>query len=68
MKPVLPLSKPEKILIAILCILAVTVISGSILLLVYPTAKKQVLNQREEEKTEDNFLDDTPSLLPEYCN
>ncbi len=68
MKPVHPLSKPEKILFAILCILAVTVISGSILLLVYPTAKKQVLNQREEEKTEDNFLDDTTSLLPEYCN
>lgn len=77
MKPVLPLRKIEKFLIIILCLLALAVIAGGILLLFFPSEKENGLNQSsaeatqwrpEEVKPEENYLDDKTSLLPDFCN
>jgi thiol-disulfide isomerase/thioredoxin len=77
MKPVLPLSKIEKFLIIILVLLALAVLAGGLLLMLYPSEKENGLNQssgeatqwrQEEVKPEENYLDDKTSLLPDFCN
>lgn len=77
MKPVLPLSKIEKILIMILSLLALAVIAGGILLIIFPSEKEERLDQSsgeatewrpEEVKPEENYLADKTSLLPDFCN
>lgn len=77
MKSVLPLRKIEKFLLIILCLLALIMIAGGILLLFFPSEKENGLNQssagatqysQEEVKPEENYLDDKTSLLPDFCN
>jgi thiol-disulfide isomerase/thioredoxin len=77
MKPVLPLTKIERLLIIILSLLAIAVFAGGILLILYPSEKEKGFSQSsgnptewrpEEVNPEDNYLDDKTSLLPDFCN
>lgn len=76
MRPVFPLSKIEKILIIILCILAAVTIGGGILLAVY-SPEDELLDQssgnaaqwsQDEQLAQEASLDDITSILPDHCN
>lgn len=73
----LSLSKIEKILIALGCFCAVIAITGIALLIFYPDTGSKIEEpkdgneaegQAELPKTEDAFLNDITSILPDYCN
>jgi thiol-disulfide isomerase/thioredoxin len=77
MRPVMPLTKIEKILITILCFLAVVTLAGWILLAVYSPKEEELLDQssgnaaewrQDEQKAEETSLDDITSILPDNCN
>ncbi len=77
MKPVIPLSKLEKILIIILVILAAVTIAGGMLLLLYTPDDEDLPGQssgkkadwsQEEQMAQEVSLDDITSVLPEHCD
>lgn len=76
MRPVFPLSKVEKILIIILCVLAAVILTGGILLAVY-SPEDDMLDQSsgndaewspDEQLAQEASLDDITSILPDHCN
>lgn len=67
MKPVHSLTKIEKSLWVILCFLAVSVMAGGILLMIYPPQEDLKLKHRTSEKSEEALADET-ILLPDNCN
>ena len=70
MKPVLPLTKIEKVLIAILCLLGAFIAAGMILLVFYSRSEKELLNQSSGNAAqwETVSLDDITGILPDSCN
>lgn len=70
MKPALPLTTIEKVLIAVLCILGAFALAGIILLVLYSRSEKELLNQSSGNviQSESAPLDDITSLLPDFCN
>ncbi|MEY8354649.1 TlpA disulfide reductase family protein [Lachnospiraceae bacterium 54-53] len=77
MKPVLPLTKLEKTLIFILCILAAFTAAGVILLALYPHEDEKGLYRdsgdtdqwgQAGQKAEEASLDDITGILPDFCN
>lgn len=77
MKPVLPLTITEKVLIGILCILGAFIAAGIILLLFYSRSDKALLYQSsgtsvqwepKEQEAEEVSLADITGILPSFCN